>query len=70
MKKAVVLIVSLVGASVFTWTICGYYLDELLHAFIPNMNHDEYTDYWFYSFLLIEVFILFIVTFFITKWKK
>lgn len=70
MKKALVLILALTIVSIVTWALCGYYLSELLFAIVPGMTHEQYTNYWFYLFVSIEIIVLFLVSFFIIKWKK
>lgn len=70
MKKTITVILSVIVASIFTWVICGYYLGELLHVVIPNMTHEQYTSYWFYAFISVEIIVLFFVSFSIIKWKK
>ncbi len=70
MKKILILLASLVVSSILTWALCGYYLSELLHMIFPSMTHEQYTDYWFFAFVLIEVVVLSAVAFAVFKVKK
>ncbi len=66
-KNSLIYLVSALVIGFVTWVLCGKYLGDLVHFLMPSVSHDEYIDFWFYSFFVVEVFVL-SVSLFVVRW--
>jgi hypothetical protein len=69
MTKYVTLICSLFACGFITWIFCIFFLNDIINIIFENISHEDKINYWFYSFITIEILFCTVIFIVINKSK-